>query len=190
MASHQNTAWTGILGDHGSNAGAGSSPRAPRATGITVDEAIGDFLAAARRGIARDRYERVYGEEAVGELSWGLSGYVAERLGDRDLGDLQRRDVEALVYDLASAGLTRAHLRMAVKSVRALFDYAMAQGVVDANPAERVALPDENDAEQPNRSRPRAPRLRLDLDRAIGLGLRVASICFVLLALFFIAESL
>jgi hypothetical protein len=189
MASDPKTAWTGILGQHGSNAGAG--PRsASRPAPITVEDAITDFLAAARRGIARDRYERVYGDEAIGELAWALGGHVAEQLGDRDLGDLHRRDVEALVYELDSAGVTRANLRMIVKSVRALFDYAIAQGVVDANPAERVALPDENDAEQPDRSRPRPPWPRLDIDRAIGVGLQFASVCFVLLALFFIAESL
>jgi len=71
---------------------------------------------------------------------------------------------------------------MIVESVRALFDYEMVLGVVDANPAERIALPSANDAG--------ASRLRVDLGRAIGAGLQVASICFVLLALFFIAESL
>ena len=189
MAPHSKTAWTGILGLHGSTAGAGPR-RAPRAVGITVGEAITEFLAAARRGIARDRYERTYGDEAVGELSWALEGYVAERLGDRDLGDLHRRGVEALVYELHDAGLTRVHLRMIVESVRALFDYAIGHGFVDSNPAERIALPGENNPEQSDRGGPALPRPRLDIDRAIGVGLQLASICFVLVALFFIAESL
>jgi hypothetical protein len=190
MASHPKTAWTGILGDYGSNVGVGLRRRAPGPVGLTVGEAIANFLAAARQGLSRDRYERVYGDEAVEELTWALSGYVAEQLGDRDLGDVHRRDVEELVYDLGAAGLTRVHLRMIVKSVRALFDFAIANRLVDANPAERIALPDENDAEQPNRRRAKRPRLRLDVDRVIGAGLQLASICFVLLALFFLAESL
>jgi hypothetical protein len=59
---------------------------------------------------------------------------------------------------------------------------------VDAT-AERIHRREENEAGQPNRDRP-LPRLRLDIDRAIAVGLQLASICFVLLALFFIAESL
>jgi hypothetical protein len=62
-------------------------------------------------------------------------------------------------------------------------------GLVDANPAERIDPRDENEAGEPDRGR-RQRQLRLDVDRAIGVGLQLASTCFVLLALFFIAESL
>lgn len=190
MASHPKTAWTGFLGEHGSSAGAGARRPTPTPVGISVAGTIEEFLEAARRGTARDRYNRPYGEEAVSELTWSLAGHAGERLGDADLGELRRRDLEALLYELGASGLSRRRLRAIAKSLRGLFDYAMAQGLVDHNPAERLALPDENDAEQPTRGRPRAPRLRIDVDRAIGLALQLASICFVLLALLFVAESL
>jgi hypothetical protein len=87
-----------------------------------------------------------------------------------------------------------------VKSIRALYDYAAQRGLVASNPAERVALPDEDDAAQPSRERPPAGGIRALLagsdralagaDRALALFLQVATVCFVLFALALIAESL
>ena len=66
--------------------------------------------------------------------------------------------------------------------------------------AERIAPPDEDDAQQPSRDRPPASRIRALLagsdraldgaDRALALFLHVATVCFVLFALVLIAESL
>ncbi|HMI72003.1 MAG TPA: hypothetical protein VK510_18545, partial [Solirubrobacteraceae bacterium] len=61
------------------------------------------------------------------------------------------------------------------------------------NPAERVAIPDEDDTEQhAARSASSAdPALaRAVADHAISLVLRVATLAFVITALVFLAESL
>lgn len=196
MSGHSKTAWQGVLGRHGSSAGASTrrqpSPAAPP-SGITVSEASSDFLQAAESGSARDRYERAFSDDAVRELRWCLTGHVADRLGATDLSQVRRRDVEALVDELTTAGISRRRLRAVVKSLRALYDFAVERELVGHNPAERVALPDENDAEQPTRGRPPAkprPPVQLRFDRALALGLRTATGGFALLALFFIAESL
>jgi hypothetical protein len=97
------------------------------------------------------------------------------------------------VDELAAAGLARLRLRAVAKSLRALYDYAGERDLVAHNPAARIALPDEDDAEQPSRGRPQPSRLRsaaAGVDRVLSLGLQIATLCFVLLALFFIAESL
>jgi hypothetical protein len=77
--------------------------------------------------------------------------------------------------------------------VRALFDYADERGLVRTNPAERVALPEEDEQElAPGRSAPRldpAPDRSL-ADHAISLALRVATLGFVLTALIYLGESL
>jgi hypothetical protein len=93
-------------------------------------------------------------------------------------------DLEAVVDELAATGLSRRRLRAVAKSLRALFHYAS----------------ERDDAEQPSRSRPPASHLRslasgadratAGIDSAIALGLQVITVCFVLLALVLIAESL
>jgi hypothetical protein len=193
MVSYPKTAWQGADDRHSSTAQA----RAPRAAatrpGESVHETIVDFLEAADRGAALDRYGRAFSPESARELRWCLSGHVDERLGAMDVGAVNRRDLEALVDELAAAGVARRRLRAVAKSLRALYDYAGERDLVAHNPAARIALPDEDDAEQPSRDRPQQSRLRsaaAGADRVLSLGLQVATLCFVLLALFFIAESL
>jgi hypothetical protein len=193
MVSYPKTAWQGADDRHSSTAQA----RAPRAAaaraGVSVHETIVDFLEAAEHGAALDRYGRAFSAESVRELRWCLSGHVDERLGSMDVGAVDRRDLEALVDELAAAGLARRRLRAVAKSLRALYDYAGERDLVAHNPAARVALRDEDDAEQPSRGRRQQSRLRsaaAGVDRVLSLGLQVATLCFVLLALFFIAESL
>jgi hypothetical protein len=195
MSGHSKTAWQGVIGHNGTTAGAGTRQRSapPASQGITVNVASAAFLRAAERGAVRDRYERPFSDDAVRELRWCLTGHVADRLGATDLRKVRRRDIEGIVDELATEGISRRRQRAVVKSLRALYDYAIERDLVSLNPAERVALPDENDAEQPTRGRPAATpwrRVRIGFDRVLALGLWAATACFALLALFFIAESM
>jgi site-specific recombinase XerC len=200
MARYPQTAWQGSDDRHSTTVRARTTRAARTEAGTTVHETIAEFLAAAERGSALDRYGRAFSDESLRELRWCLTGHVDKRLGALGLTDLRRRDVEALVVDLEAAGLPRRRLRAVVKSIRALYDYAAQRGLVASNPADRVALPDEDDAEQPSRERPSAGRVRALLagsdralagaDRALALFLQVATVCFVLFALVLIAESL
>ncbi|MDP9189866.1 MAG: hypothetical protein M3O25_11500 [Actinomycetota bacterium] len=159
-----------------------------------MSDAIDDFLQAAERGSALDRYGRRFTPDAVAELRWCLAGYLGEEFGAMSLNEVSRADVEALLYELGDSGISDRRLRAIAKSVRALYDYATERGLVRHNPAERVALPDDDEAEQPGRrAEPRAPRPRQPrgrVDRAISLALQLATFAFVLIALVFIAESL
>jgi hypothetical protein len=195
MARTSKTAWPGILGRH-SNCAGGHARRArsPVATGVTVDQAVADFLGALDDGSARDRYGRRFDEDAVRELRWALRAHVDDPMRALGLRQVRRDDVEALIDRLAREGLSRRHLRGVAKSMRALYDYAHERGLADRNPAERVALPDEDEHEQPRlrreRPRPRTePRLR-SADHALALVMQAATLGFALLALIFIAESL
>jgi hypothetical protein len=163
------------------------------ATGPSVDETIDEFLEVVDDGSARDRYGRPFTREAALELHWYLGGHVAEALGAMSVSRVRRRDVEALVYELGDAGLSRDRLRPLAKAVRALYDYALERGLVQHNPAERVALPDEDETEQPvaaYASRAASPPRTTIFDHAISVALRVATLGFLLAALTFLAESL
>jgi site-specific recombinase XerC len=161
--------------------------------GPTVHETIDEFLEAVDEGSARDRFGRAFTREAARDLHWYLRGHVGEALGTMSLDDVRRRDVEALIYELAGTGLSHARLRALAKSVRALFDYADERGLVRINPAERVAVPEEDEPQQPGARSARRLDPALDrslADHAISLALRVATLGFMLTALIYLGESL
>jgi hypothetical protein len=162
-------------------------------TAPTVGHMVDEFLEAVDEGFARDRYGRSFTREAARELNWSLGTYVREHLGTIPLAELRRDNVEALLYDLSKAGISRRRLRVLARSVRALYDYAAERDLVRHNPAERIALPDEDEGGQPTAGRARrSDRTPLPTisDRAISLTLRVGTLAFVLIALFFLAQSL
>jgi hypothetical protein len=162
-------------------------------TGPSVKETTDEFLEAVDDGSARDRYGRRFNSEAAGELSWSLRGHFGEMLGAMSLDGVRRRDVEGLVYELSDSGISRRRLRALAKSVRALYDYAVEQDLVRHNPAERIAIPDEDEAEQPTSGH--ATRMDSGPEsttshRAISLALHVATLGFMIIALIFLAGSL
>jgi hypothetical protein len=162
-------------------------------TGPSVNAAIDDFLAAVDDGSARDRYGRAFTPAAARELHWDLGGHVAEALGAMSLKGVRRGDVEALVYQLAASGLSRRRLQAVAKSVRALFDYAVERELVADNPAQRIALPDEDETEQPTgeAGNPAHPaHTRTLVDHVISMALRVVTLGFLLTAVTLLAESL
>ena len=162
------------------------------ATSLTMSDAIEEFLAAVDDGSARDRHGRAFSPESVSELHWSLAGHVGEELGSMSLRAVTRQDVEALLYELADAGLSPRRLRALARSIRALYDYAAEQDLVRSNPAERVAIPDD-EMEQPTGRVP--SRLAPEpggfvADRVISLALRLATLALFLVALVFLVESL
>jgi site-specific recombinase XerC len=159
-------------------------------TGPTVHETIDEFLEAIDEGSARDRFGRTFTHEAARDLHWYLRGHVGEALGTMSLDDVRRHDVEALVYELAGTGLSHRRLRALAKSVRALFDYADERGLVRINPAERVAVPEEDEPQQPPARRVDRGLERSIADHAISLALRVATLGFMVTALIYLGESL
>jgi hypothetical protein len=185
MAYDSKPGWSGLFVRNGTTGRA--------ATGLTMSDAIGEFLEAVDDGSARDRYGRAFGPESARELHWSLGGHVGEELGTMSLRAVTRQDVEALLYELADAGLSPRRLRALARSIRALYDYAAEQDLVRSNPAERVAIPDDDEMEQPTeriqiRSAPE-PGGSI-ADRVISLALRLATLALILVALAFIAESL
>jgi hypothetical protein len=167
---------------------------------LSVSDAIDEFLQAAERGWARDRYGRRFTDDAVAELHWCLAGYVSEELGAMSLDEVRRTDVERLLYELGDSGIAERRLRTVAKSVRALYDYAAERGLARHNPAERVALPADDEVQQPTRRRPQRADRKLwgqadrtlwgRADRAISLALRLATFALLLVALVLILESI
>jgi hypothetical protein len=157
------------------------------ATGTRLDDLIDEFLDAAERGNAGDRSGRPFTRDALRELRWCMEGHVREELGTLGVREVRRDDLEALVFGLGDRGVSPRRLRAIVKSVRAMYDYAVDNRLARTNPAERVALPEEPQIERPVRhGRRRTTRL----DGMVSGALRLGTLGFALLALFFIAQSL
>jgi hypothetical protein len=164
-----------------------ATPRTP-----SVGEMVDEFLEAVGEGFARDRYGRPFTPDAARELNWSLGTYVREELGTIPLAELRRDDVETLLYQLRDAGISSGRLRALAKSVRALYDYAAERDAVRHNPVERIAIPEEDEVEQPAapRARPGDPKPKPPIsDRVISLTLRLATLCFVLVALILLVQS-
>jgi hypothetical protein len=157
-------------------------------SGLTVGGAIDEFLEAAEDGSARDRYGRRFTPEAVDDLRWSLLGRVAEALGAKRMADVRGRDVAALVDELSASGVPRRRLRAVVTSLRALYDYAIERGSVRRNPAERVAMPEMEEGDQPagRSARRRAAGLAY---RATSVAMQVATLLLALIAVVLLVQS-
>jgi hypothetical protein len=197
MAYDTKPGWSSVFVRHTTTRPHGARRRSRAAPadvpGPSVADAIDDFLAVVDNGSARDRYGRAFTPAAAGELHWNLGGHVAEALGTMTVGGVRRRDVEALVYELGQAGLSRRRLRTLAKSVRALYDYAVERELVEHNPAQRIALPDEDETAQPTGEDGRPvdrAHTRTMVDHAISMALRVATLGFMITGVTFLAESL
>jgi hypothetical protein len=198
MADDSKPAWSPVF-PRGTTSGQARSRRGEHqerhaaAPSPSVGELVDDFLGVVDSGFARDRYGRPFSPEAAQELHWSLGGHVSEELGATRLTDLSRTDVEALIYTLADGGVPRRRLRALAKSVRALYDYAAELDLVRYNPAERVAIPDEDEAQQPTAgdvSRRITGPAQGTLDRGIAVALRLATLGLLLLAVFLLAASI
>lgn len=189
MAYELKTGWHGVTApETGEEDRRRRRQREARAAGtsLSVNDLTEEFLDAAERGSALDRYGRRFSRDAVRELRWCLDGHLGEELGTMSVSDVRRDDVEALIYRLGDDGVSPRRLRVIAKSVRALYDYAIERRLVRRNPAERVALPDVDEARPPTREGTRRPTL----DRAISLTLQLATLGFALITLILIAQSL
>jgi integrase len=87
------------------------------------------------------RGERPYKPSALRGYEADLRLYVLPRLGGLRLGDVQRRDVQALVDHLRSEGRSSAKVHKAVMPLRALFRYYLERDEILVNPTANLKLP-------------------------------------------------
>lgn len=172
-------------------------------SGDTLEDFVEDFLEAAAEGRARDPRGRRYGEDAIDELDMVLHGHVVQELGDLELSSVRRWQVQALVNELADAGLATRRLRAMVAALRGLFAFAVEEHLVDLNPADRVLVPLDEDqrsetgadalpfttADQLNAVDAASHGEPVVAERVIWQMLKVVTIAFVLIALVLAAES-
>jgi hypothetical protein len=176
---------------------------------VTMAAVIEEFIEAAEEGRAVNRSGRRYRPSALRDLTGILRLHVAPALGDRDVTEVRRPDVQALVDRLGADGLSESRIRSVISALRALYGHAIDQGYVEFNPADALTMPSgqawreadaqgdgsepEGAAEGGDRAAGEAapdPRPTVDFEpiamlpeRLISLALRAAIVVFVVVAI-------
>jgi len=124
-------------------------PRRP--DDATVAAAADQFVEAAQAGQFVNRSGRPYMPSALRDVRGILEYHVVPELGTARLRDVRRADVQGLVDRLGAEHLSESRIRSVISALRALYGYAIDQGLAEFNPADRLVMPP---GDEPRRSRP------------------------------------
>ena len=108
--------------------------------GPRLDAARQDFIAAARDGVALDKWGRRYRRRAWEDLESSLRR-LPDSLARRRLGDITRGDVQNVIDDMTRAGASGSRVRSVVNALRSLYRWAQDRDLVGHDPAANVRLP-------------------------------------------------
>jgi Phage integrase, N-terminal SAM-like domain len=114
-----------------------AAPAAP----VTMGAVIEEFIEAADEGRALNRSGRPYRPSALRDVKGILRLHVAPALGERDLTEVRRGDIQALVDRLGADKLSESRIRSVISALRALYAYAIDQGQAEFNPADALTMP-------------------------------------------------
>jgi integrase len=121
----------------------------------TLSKALAVFTEGISSGAIRTPAGRAYKPSTVRGYQQAARDVAAGPLGAARIARITRRDVQALVDDLAAAGQDASTVRNAIKPLQAVFRRAVEDGVLSVNPTtglrlpavegkrERIATPDE-----------------------------------------------
>jgi integrase len=112
----------------------------PEGSGPKLEDATTRFVAAAKEGVALNKWGRRYRRRAVQDLESAMR-QVPDKLARRRLGDVRRGDLQELVDDMTRRGLSGSRVRSVVNALRSLYRWAQDRELVGHNPAELVRLP-------------------------------------------------
>jgi integrase len=104
-------------------------------------QAAEDWLDAAKAGLARTRSGDMYKPSALRGYEQALRDRVLPTLGDTQLADIRRSDVQRLVNRLIGDDLSPSTIRNALMLLRGIYRYALALDDVAVNPTTGVQLP-------------------------------------------------
>ncbi len=108
---------------------------------VTIRELADELVAGMCDGAIRNRSGEPYKPSVVASYTGSLERHVLPALGARRIGDVTRRDVQALVERLARAGSDPSTIRNALMPLRVLYRRALNGGDVDASPVAGIELP-------------------------------------------------
>lgn len=108
---------------------------------LTIEEAAAEFLDGARKGSVRDRSGREYKPSTIRGYERALNLRILPELGSVRLSDLRRKQVQALVDEMAADGKSGSTIRNTLDPLRAIYRRAMSRELVGVNPTSHLELP-------------------------------------------------
>ena len=108
---------------------------------VTIRELATELTVGMRDGSIRNRSGDRYKPSVIASYYSALRLHVLPALGGRKVGEVARRDVQALVERLARGGADPSTIRNALMPLRVLYRRAMNAGDVDSSPVAGVELP-------------------------------------------------
>lgn len=109
--------------------------------GAKLREAAKDWQEAAEAGLVRNRSGDPYKPSALRGYEQALRTRILPALGDRQLSEIRRSDLQRLVNRLMAEGLSASTIRNALMPLRAIYRHALALDDVAVNPTTGVQLP-------------------------------------------------
>jgi integrase len=113
--------------------------RAPTRT--TLQQAVTEWLGAARTGVIRTRSGDPYKPSALRSYEQSLNTHVLPKLGRLRLSQITRVAIQDLVDQMVAAGAAPSTTRNAVLPLRAIYRRAITRSEIMTNPTERLTLP-------------------------------------------------
>lgn len=106
----------------------------------SMTDLVEEFLEAVEDGLVRTPAGLPYDAESYRVLRAGLS-YAQPELGDLSVRRVERRDIQRLIDQLATAGLAPARLLDLVNALQAFFAWAIRSDILGASPIVEIDLP-------------------------------------------------
>lgn len=110
-------------------------------TGVTLAQAAEQLLDGMAAGTVRSRSGRPYKPATVRSYQRAFRLRLLPALGPRRLGDIRRRDVQALIDRMAGEGLDGSTIRNAIDPLRVVYRRALTRELVTVNPMVALEIP-------------------------------------------------
>jgi integrase len=115
--------------------------RSPAQSKRTLREVCEDFLSRAEAGEIVSRYRTTYKPSAIRGYRSDLERYVLPEMGAHRLGDLRRRDFQALIDRLIGLGLSGQKVRNVLVPIQVVYRRAVRAEEVATSPVADLDLP-------------------------------------------------
>lgn len=111
------------------------------ARGLTVEQAVEEFLAGIKAGTIRTRGGRIYKGSTARTYEVHLRGRIVPAFGTAHLVELRLPDVQRFIDTLTASDKAASTVRNAIVSLRAVYGWALPRGHAEINPTTGARLP-------------------------------------------------
>lgn len=112
-----------------------------RPTVLTLQEAATTLVAGMRDGTIRNRSGELYKPSAIRSYERALRLRVLPEFGHLPLGEIRRRDVQALIERMLGDGASASAINNTLVPLRVIYRRAIRDDIVSVDPMQRLEMP-------------------------------------------------